>query len=285
MNPRLRTDTSTAYVCDLSQLELNRDPFVHVIHSQFIAPEIYSQLCASFPTCPPSTGPTGFSLYWGDANYQRLLDEQPVWRALFKTFHSQQFIDWCVQQFAETCGDEGCQIDLSKARYVPYREDRIDKERATLRKIEHEPNELWVRMDIHQGQMRYDRPVHLDHARRLMSMLVYMCDHTENQMSGGELFLHTARLPQAELSPPTRITPRHNLMVAFPCTARSYHSVSAITSMAVPRNYIQVHISSSVDVWPREPIPKWRQSISAIKHQLAELPGARSSWERLRRAR
>jgi len=284
MNPRLSTDAST-YVCDLSKLELNREPFVHVVHSQFISAEIYSQLCASFPSCPPSTGPTGFSLYWGDANYQRLLDEQPAWRALFKTFHSQRFIDWCVQQFAENCGDEGCEIDLSKATYVPYREDRIDKERATLRKIEHAPNELWVRMDIHQGQMGYDRPVHLDHARRLMSMLVYMCDHTENQMSGGELFLHTAKSPQAELSPPTRITPRHNLMVAFPCTARSYHSVSAITSMAVPRNYIQVHISSSVDVWPREPIPKWRHSISAIKQHLAELPGARSSWERLRRAR
>ena len=285
MNPRLSKKASTAYVCDLSQLELNRDPFVHVIHSQFVAPEIYSQLCASFPTCPPSTGPTGFSLYWGDANYQRLVDEQPAWRALFKTFHSQRFIDWCVQQFAETCGDEGCQIDLTKARYVPYREDRIDKERATLRKIEHESNELWVRMDIHQGQMGYDRPVHLDHARRLMSMLVYMCDHSENQMSGGELFLHTGGSPQAKLSPPTRITPRHNLMVAFPCTARSYHSVSAITSMAIPRNYIQVHISSSVDVWPREPIPKWRQSISAIKQHLAELPGARSSWEKLRRTR
>ena len=92
------------------------------------------------------------------------------------------------------------------------------------------------------------RVVHVDHARRLISMLIYMCDQTENRMVGGELFLHDEARSKAD----TGITPRHNLMVAFPCTAGSFHSVSEITSMAAPRNYVQVHISSSTDVWPRE---------------------------------
>lgn len=141
------------------------------------------QLCRSIPTCPPSTGPTGFSLYWGDEGYARLLDEQPAWQELFNTFHSQQFIEWGREQFAQVWGEAGCKIDLSSARYVPYREDRIDKERVSLRKIEYEPQELWVRMDIHQGQIGYDRGVHVDHARRLISMLIYLCDHTENPFS------------------------------------------------------------------------------------------------------
>jgi 2-oxoglutarate-Fe(II)-dependent oxygenase superfamily protein len=262
-------------VCALRDFKLQVEPFAHVIRDQFIAPEIYRQLCQSFPTCPPSTGPTGFSLYWGDKDYQQLLDAQPAWQALFNTFHSQQFIDWCRRQFATVWDEDGCLIDLSHARYVPYREDRIDKERATLRRIEHEPDELWIRMDIHQGQMGYDRPVHLDHARRLMSMLVYMCDHNENQMVGGELFLHDSKRQQANQA--ARITPRHNLMVAFPCTPRSYHSVSAITSMVRPRNYIQVHISSSVDVWPREAVPRWRRTFPFLKRHLKTLttPGFR----------
>jgi hypothetical protein len=285
VNTTTSTSAATTSVCDLTHLNLQVKPFAHVIHDQFIAPQSYWQLCRSFPTCPPSTGPTGFSLYWGDEGYERLLDEQPAWRALFNTFHSQHFIDWCSQQFAAVWDEEGCRINLSDAHYVPYREDRIDKERATLRKIEHEPNELWVRMDIHQGQMGYDRPVHLDHARRLMSMLVYMCDHTENQIVGGELFLHGAKRPQPSQGAPTRITPRHNLMVAFPCTRRSYHSVSAITSMVVPRNYIQVHISSSVDVWPREAIPKWRRPLAFLKRHLKYGSGTGSGVGRRRRVR
>jgi hypothetical protein len=263
---------ATASVCDLTRLgldganHLSVESFPHIINHQFIKPDYYDALCRSFPNCPPSTGPTGHSLYWGDEGYARLLAEQPAWRALFDTFHSEHFIEWGREQFATVWEAAGCKIDLSKARYVPYREDRIDKERATLREVEYEPHELWVRMDIHQGQMGYDRGVHVDHARRLISMLIYMCDHSENQMVGGELFLHNGARAQPNLS--TRITPRHNLMVAFPCTARSYHSVSEITSMAVPRNYVQVHISSSVDVWPREPMPwNWRRKLNGLKRR------------------
>ena len=254
-------------ICDFNGATIDyREPFDYLVHNQFIEPQLYSELCRSFPVCPPSTGPSGFSLFWGDEGYTQLLDAQPAWRALFNSFQSPEFIEWGKQQFKSVWETAGCRINLSEARYVAYREDRIDKERATLRKVEHEPHELWVRMDIHQGQMGYDRPIHVDHARRLISMLVYMCDHTENQMVGGELVLHTG-FKQAEGT--TRIKPRHNLMVAFPCAANSYHSVSRITAMAAPRNYIQVHISSSVDIWPREATPRnWGRKLNSLKRRV-----------------
>lgn len=252
--------------CDLSLLKVNSKPFAHVLHENFIEGEHYRQLTRTFPTCPPSTGPTGFSLYWGDEDYNLLLDHEPAWRALFETFHSQRFIEWAREQFADVWQQEGCKIDLARARYVPYREDRIDKERGKLRIIEHEPHELWVRMDIHQGRPGYCRPNHLDHARRLVSMLIYMCDQTENQMTGGELLLHG---PNGEA--PTQISPRHNLMVAFPCSNRSHHSVSKIISTATPRNYLQVHLSSSVDVWPRRGNPPiWRRAVASLKRRFVE---------------
>ena len=63
-------------------------------------------------------------------------------------------------------------------------------------------------------------------------------------------------------------------MVAFPCTNGSHHSVSKITSAAVPRNYIQVHISSSVDVWPRREMTRgWRSALSSIKRRLQQVQG------------
>lgn len=255
----------TSSICDLTQLGVNLNPFPHVISSEFITPTAYQELCRSFPRCPPSTGPTGFSLFWGDEEYARLLAEQAAWRALFDTFHSQRFIEWARQQFAMVWEQAGCKINLSDVRYVHYREDRIDKERAKLRKVEHAPHELWVRMDIHQGQIGYDRVAHVDHARRLISMLIYMCDQTEHGLVGGELFLHDGTKSKTG----TRITPRHNLMVAFPCTATSFHSVSEITSMVTPRNYVQVHISSSVDIWPREATStQWRLRLNSLKRRV-----------------
>jgi hypothetical protein len=98
-----------------------------------------------------------------------------------------------------------------------------------------------------------------------------MCDHTENEMRGGELSLHSDKQQNLQATPAALITPRHNLMVAFPCTARSFHSVSTITEQRCARNYIQVHISSSVDVWPRPPVPLWRRTLSSLKLRLKSL--------------
>jgi len=238
--PNLATD-----VCDLTLLSINNRPFPHVVHKQFIDPAIYRQLCDSFPTCRARTGPSRFSLYWGDEDYQRLLDEEPVWQTLFSMFHSQRFIDWTKEQFAPVWDELGYKVDLSHARYVPYREDRVDKQREVLREIKHAPDELWVRMEIHQAGVGYWRKIHVDHRRRLLTMLIYFCDHEANRMHGGELLLHNG-------SEATRIAPRPNLMAAFPCSSRAFHSVAPITAQAASRNYLQVHISSSVDLWDEE---------------------------------
>jgi hypothetical protein len=264
-----------ARVCDLGLLGVRAEPYPHVVREQFIEPEHYRQLCRTFPLCPPGIGPTGFSLYWGEEDYERLLGEQPAWRALHDTFHSQAFIEWGAKQFAEVWRRECCTINPEAARYVPYCEDRADKERASLRRVMHEPHELWVRMDIHQGHIGYSRPEHVDHARRLVSMLIYFCDQDENRMVGGELLLHS-RNPQHPQ--PMRIAPRHNLMVAFPCSNNSLHSVAKLTSANASRNYVHVFISSSVGVWPRDPAPPlWRRALSSFQRRLEEVRHPRSA--------
>ncbi|MEA2337297.1 MAG: hypothetical protein QOE82_1304 [Thermoanaerobaculia bacterium] len=233
---------------DLAVRNISEKPFPYVANDRFIDPQLYAQLRDSFPVCPPNTGPTGFSLFWGDAAYQRLLDSQPAWQTLFDSVHSQDFIDWGMKQFADVFRRDGCKFDLSNARYVHYLEDRIDKERAALRNVEHAPDELFVRMDIYQGHVGYSRGIHHDYNRRVISMLIYFCDQDETHMEGGELLLHPKKFARW-IRPTVTIRPKHNLMVAFPCSKRSWHSVPPITSLYHPRNYIQVHISSSVDAW------------------------------------
>jgi hypothetical protein len=236
-------------ICDLSVASVVRRPFAHVVKPDFILGTAYQELRATFPECQPSTGPTGHSLYWGDEGYEQLLASSPAWKALHNTFHSELFIQRAIERFGDVWAREGCRVDLSRARYVAYREDRIDKQRKSLRKVEHEPHELWVRMDIHQGHVGYSRPVHLDHARRLISMLVYFCDHADHEIVGGELLLHSGPSQRWYHRRPVRIVPKHNLMVLFPCTRRSFHSVPRVESLNAPRNFLQVTISSSADAW------------------------------------
>ena len=103
-------------------------------------------------------------------------------------------------------------------------------------------------------------------------MLIYLSDSTEIQMQGGDLLLHAGAVG----SPVTRVTPQHNRMVCFPCMSRSYHSVTPITSLIAPRNYIQVHISSSVDAWAspakHEHLPA-RKTAVEIKPRFKSWPG------------
>jgi hypothetical protein len=103
-------------------------------------------------------------------------------------------------------------------------------------------------MDILQGWKDYVRGPHLDHRRRLLTILVYFTDAREAGMLGGDLVLHQTAggLPGAGVE---QISPRRNLMLAFPCSPRSFHSVSKILSEGAPRNFIQVQLSSSIDAW------------------------------------
>ena len=236
------------------------EPFPHVLADRWLDPALYEALRASFPECPPASGPTGFTLFWGDPDYDRLIAENPAWRGFFEHFHSQAFVDYALSTFAEAVQSEA-RHDLSRARYIPYRESRADKERERLAPNGHAPDDLWVRVDIMQGRLGYDRGPHLDHRRRALSMLIYFCDADEAGLDGGDLVLH------GRDGETVAIRPRHNRMVMFPCVAASLHSVTPIQSQKAPRNFVQVILSSSVELWggktPRPPL--WRRALGRAK--------------------
>lgn len=248
---------------------VSRDPFPHVLQDNYLEPDLYRALADSFPECPPATGPTGFTSYWGDPDYDALLAASPAWRALFDRFHSQAFVDHALAQFGETFASESVH-DLSRARYVPYLESRADKERAKIRDVRHAPDELWVRVDIMQGRTGFDRGVHLDHRRRAATLLIYFSDAEENEMEGGELVLHGPAGADAARV----IAPRSNRSVFFPCCNASRHSVSPIRAQARPRDVVQVTLSSSVDLWRPLPGPS---PLARAAGRVARLFGQRSA--------
>lgn len=245
-------------------LAVSNAPFPHAVQDGWLEPDLYDALVKSFPQCHPNSGPTGFTAFWGDADYDALLAGNAAWRTLFDTFHSQAFVSYLIAQFAPTFEEES-RYDLARARYVPYVEDRHDKEAAHLREVVHAPDELWIRMDIMQGRIGYDRGRHLDHRRRAATALLYFCDSDEAGLVGGNLRLHE---PDGRIV--DEIEPRHNRIAMFPCSNSSWHSVVPITSQRAPRNFVQVTLSSSVDLWA--PLPRaslLRRGVGAVSRLLA----------------
>jgi len=100
----------------LELLPIQTSPFDHISKAGFLFPDVYQELERSFPVCPPSTGPTGFSYYWGDPTYEELITTNWAWKLFFHTAHSQAFVDYCVAQFERAYQEHGCVIDLGRIR-------------------------------------------------------------------------------------------------------------------------------------------------------------------------
>ena len=251
------------------RLEIVRRPFPHMIADECFVPDLFRELRDQFPNVIKLERPKGWgqSLYWGDPEYARHLDDSPAWKKVFDTVHSQDFVDWIVEQFGDLWQSEGCVVDLSKARYVPYCESRENKERFQLDPTGYEPHELWCRLDFYQGFSGYYKPVHLDHQRRLISWLVYF-DEQDQVMEGGDLVLHAPgpdlrlleklnvyQTPRSfsklrdRLARTISVKPQGNRTALFMCGRRSWHSVPAMRSARAPRQHIQISISSSIDAW------------------------------------
>jgi hypothetical protein len=220
-------------------------PFPHVMVDGYLDADDYDALRGSFPPCPHNSGPTGYSRFWGDPEFDVLLDAQPVWRRLFDWTQSQAFVDLCLAPFADVIAREAV-VDLSRARFVSHIEARGEKERRFLAPTGLAPDQLFVRTDILQGKVGYERGAHVDHRRRAATMLIYLCDGDEDEMTGGDLILHAAD------GEALTIRPRHNRMILFPCINTSLHSVSRIDAQRRPRNFVQLTVSSSVDLWEDE---------------------------------
>jgi hypothetical protein len=264
---------STTGLDKLFQVSLTpvRDaPFTHAVTDNFFRPDVFDELKRTFPKVEARNASKQWArgLYWGDPEYDRHLDAHPVWRSLFEAIHSQAFVDHIGRQFADTWQRQNCLVDFDQARFIPYCEDRKEKESGGLRRPEHGVNDIWSRLDIYHGWPGYTRAAHLDHRRRLLSMLVYFDSPEEIGMVGGELVLHSAgldlglmarlgayRCPSSWLSvrgtwsDPVVIEPKKNRAAAFPCTPQSWHSVPTIQSLRQPRAFLHIVLSSSHEVW------------------------------------
>jgi hypothetical protein len=237
------------FLQDFATLPVDDLPFPHLVVDNLFEPDIFAELERSYPICPPASGPTGRTIHRGDAEFDRLIAAQPSWRAFFEACHSQAFVDALAGLFAAEIDKKGT-IARDSLRFADHVETRKEKEQGRIAKPALPPEAMFVRFDIMQGMDAYSRRAHLDHRRRLATMLIYFDAPGADTFEGGNLVLHDTRGVAAR-----RIAPSANRAVLFPCSERSWHSVDAVTNCRRPRRFVQIAVSGAHDIWPTGSLP------------------------------
>lgn len=217
------------------------EPFPHAISDNYIGDYLYREALRDFPKIESrrDQGRTGYDIYRDDYEYADLLRSSPAWKHLHSFFCSESFVKWSLSLFPEHLPK------FTNPRFRDFVETRamlFEQERLPRGK----PGKLFVRMDIQSAKVGYKKLVHVDHDRRVVSMLLYFCDQAECGMSGGELVLH-----DGDKMPVKTIAPRHNRAIVWPQVRDSWHSVNEIVRAEKPRQFLYVTVSSRVSVWPK----------------------------------
>jgi hypothetical protein len=256
--------------------DVSLDPFPHVFKQPFLQPELFRRLKAEFPPDElfdgnsSRGGRAGRDLYPGDEPYARLLESSPAWREFANFVDSPGYVDLILELFGDQLANFGCLASPERIRYRHHIEsrDELAEESTRVSRLaarirdgiglghdHHDPNDVFVRMDIGQGAVGYAKPVHCDRSNRLSSMLIYFCDKQEIGMEGGNLRIHKHKakkaIDQYERHPKEEntivvadIEPRENLGGMFIGCNISYHSATAVTRADHYRNFVYTSVAS-----------------------------------------
>lgn len=237
------------FATDIAAAKVDPAPFPHAVIDGLFDRATFAALAATYPECPPASGPTGRTIHRGDALFDTVMAGNTKWQAFFTHTNTQAFADRLARLFADEVG-ASCLVPIAELRHVDHIESRADKERSQTLAPSHPREAVFTRFDFMQGMNAYAREPHLDHRRRLGTMLVYFDAPGPETFRGGDLVLHDARG-----APVKRIPPAANQAVLFPCSERSWHSVDPVTECKRPRRFVQVAVSSCHDLWPDAQLP------------------------------
>ena len=217
-------------------------------------------------------GRAGRDLYPGDELYDELLRSSSAWREFSEFVDSQAYIDLTLDLFGEYLADFGCLAEADKIRYEHWIESRevlaektskasrmVGKVKAAIgvsgKEDQANPNSMFVRMDIAQGEVGYEKVVHSDRPNRLTSMLIYFCDKQEIGMEGGDFRVHKHKedkpIDDYERHPKATDTdivasfePKENFGGMFIGCNNSYHSATAVVRSNKYRNFVYSSVAS-----------------------------------------
>lgn len=256
-------------------------PFPHAYREGVLPPEMFARLKADFPVSSfeaqqeltGSTGSrvgkgTGFDIYRGDREYDRLIESSDAWAEFDRHINSPEFVENFLRLFGSHLAEAGLGIEIDPERYdrafVEGRDVLTTKPSLGERwrgfvssigiKTEAAPT-LFTRLDIERSLKGYAKPPHCDRANRVASLIVYFTNQDEVGLRGGELNIYKHKVAKPiekyerhpkpdDVDIVATLPVRENLGVFFPCSNNSYHGVNAVTTPGIPRDFLYINISA-----------------------------------------
>ena len=275
LEPATGRTASSSSILNFDASDVTRDPFPHVLSTEFLRPELFERLLADFPgdghfDGKPEGGRTGRDFYPDDPGFQDFLRSSEAWREFHGFINSGSFVDFVIECFGPHLDAFGGKVDPSAVTFEQHVESRDELANhgrlgARMRRLfgrrSDLTNQLYTRFDIEQGGAAYAKPVHCDHESRFASLVLYFSDSDELEMDGGDLQIHRHRQSKAmeryerhprpgDTEVVATVRPKPNTGVLFLCCNNSYHGVTEIKSANGYRRFCYLNVSSrAARIW------------------------------------
>jgi hypothetical protein len=237
-------------------------PYPHVAVNGFLPDHILDQLDKDFPSVSAAERAanakkgTGKDVLWVEPKFWELMARSAIYRELNDYLNSTAFMEWGLGLYShhleKGLTKHNCSVDPKKAFFEFYPEAmEVAKKSFGIyrnRKLgidtpsDHDNNRIFSRLDFVHGLNRiYWKGAHEDFPHRILGILIYLDDLTEE--SGGEFELYSP-----SWSPAGKILPKRGMMLShFSGWDRAIHGATLLNSTANPdikRRYIHIQLSA-----------------------------------------
>ena len=194
---------------------------------------------------------SGWDLFKGESEWD-LVFGQEGWKDVKEKLNSQKFITKILDFFSEELARNG--LNVGGQKLVEFDELGANQQCQTLKWSRNHNDEVFTRIEFESPDGSTLRIPHVDHARRLIDAVFFMCDGVDDGIEGGEFGLwedeeyandrkpHKCRLVKLLLV-------KANSMYVFLNANNAFHALTAMTESVGSRRWIYFSISSKYNFW------------------------------------
>ena len=232
-------------------------PFPHLKISDVIEKDVYENL--KFPELKKRENTrSGWDLFKGEKLWDEFFAKKP-WYYLKETLESREFISSILEQFEQEILKDSRINNPLNYKIIDFIENPAQQQRMylTSKQKSKEPNEYFLRFDLQASDGSTLRVPHVDHCRRIVGGVMFLCDSNEEGIHGGEFalwkdlkFANNRKPMECEMV--KKLPIRHNTMYIFLNNNMAFHAPNPMTECIGMRKWIYFSISMKMNVWPFE---------------------------------
>lgn len=235
----------------------HNDPSPYIIIEDVLSKEIYNKL--KFPKLKKRLNTrSGWDLFKGEKEWEEFFSK-PYWNDLKNKLESKKFIETIIKQFETEIKLESRIKNPLKFQIIDYIENPAQQQRMYLRGTKKSPkeNKYFLRFDLQASDGTTLRVPHVDHCRRIVGGVYFLCDPEKEGIEGGEFGLwrdnqfNNDRIPH-DCEMVKKLPIRDNTMYVFLNSNSGFHGPNEMKKCMGMRKWIYFSISMKENVWPFE---------------------------------